>query len=512
MNLSDFQELIGNLQNPSAYPHPTGSFHVIETHISWVILTGTYAYKIKKPVDFGFLDFGSEEKREFFCGEEIRLNRRLAQDVYIDVVPITGSIQNPRVSPPSDIDPIILTHAVRMHQFPEGQLLNDLAGKGELSHEILRNLALCLADFHVAAATAPEDSNWGTPDAVAKPILANFEHIRKSPHIRKHEKNLAVLESWSIQFLESHRDILRQRRTDQFIRECHGDLHLNNILWWKNKVIAFDCLEFNPSLRFIDVMSEVAFLVMDLKEHNLPHQAIHFLNEYLGHTGDYEGCRLLPIYISYRAMVRAKVAALGMTQISDPQKLEQLTSTFAAYLSLALSVTQADPAPIIITHGFSGSGKSTHANQLAQSLNAIHIRSDVERKRLFGIRPLEKSPPHQLSSIYSSETTRKVYDQLASKAAAVHQAHIPVIIDATFLKQSHRNYFKELAQSLNAPFHILDCTIPIDVARERLIQRQKNAFDPSEATLEILDQQIRNHDPLDDTERAAVLSIPGSDR
>lgn len=494
---TDFTKLIKQLMDPGCYPHPTGVISIEETHISWVILTGDYVYKIKKPVNFGFLDFSSEERRHHFCEEEVRLNRRLAPEIYLGVVPVCGSVDSPVVGDSDPKNGPVLTHAVRMRQFPSGLLLKDLASAGPLDEEVIRSLSTTIADFHLGTWKAPADSKYGTPEAVAGPIFGNFRQIRTMKGIGRYAGTLQPLESWAKDFIDSRTDTLRLRLHDGFIRDCHGDLHINNIIYWKNRAVAFDCLEFNPELRIIDVMSEVAFLLMDLIDHRNEEQGFEFLNQYLVRTGDYEGCELLPLYLSYRAMVRAKVASIQLAQHSEePEKAAQLEEEFGEYLRLASRFAHESRSGITITFGISGSGKSTMAREYTRECRGIHLRSDVERKRLFGLGLLESSTEDQKEKMYHPDTTARIYDRLLDLSERITRAGFPVIVDATFLKKADRDRFRELSESLQIPFRILNCNVSAEQAEAWLEKRASEGGDPSEATVEVMRHQLRTMDPL----------------
>jgi predicted kinase len=293
------------------------------------------------------------------------------------------------------------------------------------------------------------------------------------------------------------------RKRQGYVRECHGDLHLSNITLIDGRVTPFDCIEFNPMLRWIDVISEIAFLVMDLLHHGYQGHAFRFLNQYLHYTGDYQGLGLLRYYLAYRAMVRAKVTILRMQQC-QPEVYRKERIAFDAFMDLAVRFTRNNQAVLAITHGYSGSGKSTLAEQLAEQISAIQIRSDVERKRLFGYQAQDGTGSGIDSALYTPEATQKTYQYLADLAKAVIDAGFSVIIDAAFLKLWQRELFKQTARERNVRFVILDfCASEQELTRR--IQRRKN--DASEATVEVLRQQLNSAEPLSKDERAYTLAI-----
>ena len=243
------------LQNPALFKHSVKRFEVIETHISWVLLTGQYAYKIKKPVDFGFLDFSSLEKRHFYCTEEVRLNRRLAPQLYLEVVTICGSAAQPNLEGQG----VVIEYAVKMRQFPQSAQLDRLLSDKGLDHHLIDELATKVADFHLSIKSASTDCAFGDLEHIRQPILENFKHIRACTNDTSVELILNKLERWSHQQLDEMADAIRQRKAKGFIRECHGDMHLRNIAWWDNEIIIFDCIEFNKNFFWIDVISDIAF-------------------------------------------------------------------------------------------------------------------------------------------------------------------------------------------------------------------------------------------------------------
>ncbi|GAB6067280.1 AAA family ATPase [Methylothermus subterraneus] len=487
--------LIQALLDPAVYDHPTQTLRCRETHISWILLTGPYAYKIKKPLNLGFLDFSTLTKRRFYCQEELRLNRRLAAPIYLEVVAITGSPTSPRLRGEGPT----LEYAVKMRQFQEQDLLAELAARGELKEAHLRSLAERIASFHRSAAQAGAQDPYGDPELIQAAARQNFAQIERSDL-----PTLAKLQAWTESEFVRLRPVMAERKRQGAIRECHGDLHLGNIVLWQGQPLPFDCIEFNPVLRWIDVISEIAFTAMDLCARGLKPLGFGFLNDYLSLSGDYAGVPLLRYYLVYRAMVRAKIAHLRSLQQPDAPAHGK---EFERYLQLAWDFSQTQKAFLGITHGFSGSGKSYAARRLAAQLGALHLRSDVERKRLAGLEADAASRSTLGRGIYSPEFTQRTYQKLWDDARTVLTSGFPVIVDATFLNRAYRDRFQELAQSLALPFLILDCHAPEEVLRQRILKRAQERRDPSEADLEVLKQQLCHHDPLDASEQTAVLAF-----
>ncbi|MCX8048029.1 MAG: AAA family ATPase [Methylohalobius sp.] len=488
--------LISSLLKPSVYDHPTTSIRCLETHISWIILTGPYAYKIKKPVNLGFLDFSTLDKRHFYCWEELRLNRRLAPQLYLAVVAITGDPSSPRIGGGGQI----LEYAVKMRQFNRHHLLAALAERGELTETHLEVLAEKIARFHQSVPQATARDPYGDPKQIQESVRQNFAQIDCSEP--ESLFLLTELAAWSEEQFSALEADIAERKHQGFIRECHGDLPLGNIVLWQGSVLPFDCIEFNPTLRWIDTICEIAFTVMDLSAHGLRPLGFGFLNSYLGLTGDYSGVRLLTYYLVYRAMVRAKIAYLTSRQ--HPQETSHLEG-FQRYLRLAKALSQGHKPFLCITYGFSGSGKSYLSRQLASFLGALHLRSDLERKRLAGLEATARTHAPIAGGIYRPDFTERTYQKLEEEACAILTSGFPAIVDATFLKRAHRQRFYRLAENLRLPFLILEFQAEEEILRERVQQRLRHGRDPSEASLEVLDHQLTHYDPLDTWEQALCV-------
>lgn len=496
--------LIEALQNPALFKHPVKKFEVIETHISWVLLTGQFAYKIKKPVDFGFLDFSSLEKRHFYCKEEVRLNRRLASQLYLNVATICG----PAAQPSLEGQGPVIEYAVKMRQFPQSVQLDRLLSNEGLDHRLIEKLAIKVADFHLSIKSASADSIFGDLEHIRQPILENFQQIHACMNDTSVAPMLNKLERWSQQQLDEMADVIRQRKAAGFIRECHGDMHLRNIAWWRDEIIIFDCIEFNKNFFWIDVISDIAFLVMDLEDRQQHALANRFLNRYLEITGDYAGVQLLNFYKVYRALVRAKVAALRASQEHVGTRVySEAFTDFVQYLQLAERYISSVSPYLLINHGLSGSGKSYASRMILEKFPAIQIRSDVERKRLFQV-SLDKVDAGAVEKgIYTTETTNETYVQLVKIAKGLLTAGYSVIVDAANLKQQQRQLFIDLANSLHIPFLIINYRASIDTLRQRIKQRALENDNVSDATLAVLDHQLETYEQFTITEQSSVINV-----
>lgn len=495
--------LIQALLDPAAYPHAVSKIELIETHISWVLLTGPYAYKIKKNVQFDFLDFSTLEKRHFYCQEELRFNSRFAPNLYLAVVPITGSDAHPQISGHG----VAIEYAVQMKQFDNTQLLSHIAERGALSPAIIDELAVLTAEFHCHAASDTSNSHFGTPEEIHHWFRGNFAHIRPLIHEQSFLRQIAQMEQWGEHTLSQLSQLMEQRKHQGFIRECHGDLHLGNITLIDGKVTPFDGIEFNLGLHWIDVISEIAFVVMDLQQRGFNSLAYRFLNRYLSASGDYEGLALLPYYLVYRALVRCKVALLRWEQHKNLQDLQEAES----YANLAQQYSQPKPVRLYITHGYSGSGKSTISAQFAEKLGIIHLRSDVERKRL--VDKSQKSSSNEVNQgLYTPENVMLVYNRLAKLASGILDAGFSVLIDAAFLQGTQRQLFAQLAKEKQLNFVILDFYAPEQELKRRVSARQQSGNDASEATLAVLEHQLKTAQPFSEDELEKVIQVDSCDQ
>jgi uncharacterized protein len=500
--LQRHEVLVAALQRSAAFGHPADRIERIDTHISTVLLAGDYAYKLKKPVSLGFLDFSTLEKRRLCCDEEVRLNRRTAPWIYLDVVPIVGTPENPRIGSSRDPEQGTLDFAVRMRRFDHDLALDRVAGRGQLTADHVDRLAAAVARLHSAAQRAP--TGYGTPEVIARWSDENFVSLRERTLSAVDRARIDALDEWSSLQLRDHSPLMAERAAAGFVRECHGDLHLANVVLLDAEPVPFDSIEFNAELRYIDVISDIAFTFMDLADHKLPHFAWRFVSSYLEHTGDYDGLALLRFYAAYRALVRAKVALIHLQQpqLARHTRLREYAS-FEHYLALAEHLHRQAAPRLIVMCGLSGSGKSTAAQALVERLGGVRIRSDVERKRLHGLAPAAASG----GTIYTPEHTARTYARLAEAARAAVGAGVTAIVDAAFLRRAERARFAALATELGARYRVVYCDAPREVLRARVAARHACGGDPSEADLAVLERQFEWAEALDEAELRSAIRI-----
>lgn len=486
-------QLVLALHDPARYPHPAGAVLHIETHISHVLLAGDYAYKIKKPVNLGFLDFTTLAARRFYCEEELRLNRRLAPKLYLEVVAIGGAFEAPVLGAAT----AAIEYAVKMRRFPQQALFDRLAAHGELTCGHIDSLAGVIADFHRRVERARVTDPYGSAAAVAEPMRQNFAQLRPLLASDGERSMLAAIENWSLRRHAELVSVFAERHAQGFVRECHGDLHLGNVAWVDGAALPFDGIEFNANLRWIDVISEVAFLVMDLCSRGLEAFASRFVNAYLETSGDYAGLLVLDDYLVYRAMVRAKVAAIRASQAdASEEERRAAIADYQAHLALAERFTRPRRRALVIMHGLSGSGKTVVSQGYCEATGAVRLRSDVERKRMAGLARDEESGSGIASGIYDERATLATYAELTRLARLVLEAGWPVMVDAAFLRRRQRETFSGLAREFKIPFLVVACEASEAVLRERVTRRAASGHDASEADLAVLDHQIESAEPF----------------
>ncbi|WP_043739780.1 AAA family ATPase [Thioalkalivibrio nitratireducens] len=497
------------LSEPARFPHPADSVERIETHISTVLLAGEHAYKIKKPLNLGFLDFTDLRARRRYCLAELEINRVLAPGIYLDLAEIRGTPDSPAIGGEGPT----LEYAVHMRRFDRDRQLDRLLDAGRLPVSAMDELARKVARFHESADRAEAFAEYGAPEQVLAPMLANFAALRPSATDRpERAERLRGLEAWTRETAARHEVLLRARRQQGFIRACHGDMHLGNMVYaqddtGRERLAIFDAIEFSPSLRWIDVVSELAFLTMDLHARDAPAHAHQALNVYLEHRDDFGGLALLPFYQVYRALVRAKVHAIHAREDDLPEdERRHYDREVERYLALADHLRSPGRPALILMHGVSGSGKTRVSTEILQRLGAIRLRSDIERRRMIGVSEDVRPSAEQQAALYTPEGIRRVYEHLRRQADLLLGQGQTVIVDATFLTRAQRAPFEELARARGIPSAVVACQADAETLRRRLAARQRAARDASDAGIAVMERQLVEVEPPDSPEPTVVSS------
>jgi uncharacterized protein len=490
--------LIGQMLSPEFYPHVvTQPIELMQTHASYVLLTGNFVYKLKKPVNFGFLDYSTVEQRQHFCTEEIRLNQRGAKELYLEVLSIARQDRKYAFGNAGEV----VDYAVKMVQFPQSALLSNMFEAGTISNTEIEDMGQVVAEFHANAQTSEYISSFGTVDRIRESIDNNYNQTTKYIGRAQTQAQYTETKAYTDRFLREHLELFAERINAGFIRECHGDLHLRNICRWHDKTLLFDCIEFNEPFRFVDTMYDVAFAVMDLEARGRKDLANRFLNTYAEQSGDWAGLQVLPLYLSRQAYVRAKVTSflLDDAGIADLDK-EVAAKTAGAYYHQAWAYTQPRQGKLIVLAGLSGSGKSTLGKHIAQKIGGVQLRSDAVRKHLGGIALFAKGD----ASLYTPQITARTYDRVLELGSKLAAQGFTVILDAKYDRVSLRATVIDLAQDRRIPLQIFHCTAPEDVLRARLQQR---TGDIADATVDLLASQRAGWEDFTPAELGYVVMV-----
>ncbi len=489
------ETLIKALHEPKAYPHPLKDIKLIQTHISWIFLTGEFVYKIKKPVNFGFLDFTTLEKRDFFCNEEIRLNQRLSPDIYLGVVPIKKRKDGYFFGNKGET----VEFAVKMRQLPQDACLANLINRGKANPSLMEKVAYLMADFYNKAKTNEDIAKYGGPERVFINIEENFSQTVPYIGITIDKGTYDELKEYSFNFLENKKARLFKRIKEGRIKDGHGDFHCQNIYFYKDKVYVLDCIEFNERFRYADVAADVAFFLMDLDFRKASSLGHHFLNSYLSITGDYGLLGVLDFYKIYRAYVRGKISSFELNMPLSKEKKIDITERARAYFDLAYHYLKGKgPPKIFVTTGLLASGKSTIARALASRLGAVVLRSDVIRKQMLRLKINEHYYEPFAKGIYTPKITNAVYDRLIELAKQILEYGFSVILDASFNKQVYRKKVVELSKEKNISYLFLHCICDEDTIKQRLLKRQKEKADISDGHYGLLSEFKTFFEPLTD--------------
>lgn len=478
----DIAELIDHLKDPAAWPEPPDAVEVRQTHLSVVFLSKELAYKVKKPVDLGFADFSTLEKRRHYCEEEVRLNRRLASNVYLGAVPITR--EGERLLLEGEGTP--LEWAVKMRRLPDAATLEARLERGQVSEQDLERLAKRVALFHAKAERGKHISEFGRFKVVERNAIENIEAASQKIGQTIERPVYDRLSRATREALDRHRDLIRRRADKGVPCDTHGDLHLDHVYLFPRKappsdLVVLDCIEFNERFRFADPVADMAFLAMDLEFHDRRDLAGHFAEHYFEQTGDAEGAELLPLYVSYRAAVRAKVDGLKVAESEVPEEeRERARLSATAHWLLALGALEApNKRPgLLVIGGLPGTGKSTLALSLAGKAGFPQIiRSDLVRKELAGLAPTESAKAAPGEGIYTAEWSEKTYAECFRRTRQALVEGERVILDANFREAERRAAALAVARELAVPYVFIECTAAEEVVAGRIVERSGEASD-----------------------------------
>ena len=481
-------------------------FELVETHISWVFLGDTEVFKVKKPVDLGFLDFSTLSKRKEACQAELDLNRRLAPRIYLELVPVTRDEQGVHHFAGGG-EPV--DWAVHMRRLADEQRADNRLEKCELSYADIERVAIKLADFHRSARHDEHTAAFGSPELVRRNIEENFEQTRDTIEKYLPSEQAQEIEDWQCGFLEQNEALFQKRVREERSRDGHGDLRLEHVYLADQDITIIDCIEFNDRFRYGDVCSDIAFLSMDLVFHKRVDLAEYLLAVYAKHSNDYDLFAVLDFYESYRAFVRAKVSSiLAEDNNASAQARKAATENVRKYYMLALAATHEALSPrcLVAVGGVIASGKSTIAKRLSIELVAPVVESDRTRKFMLDVGATEKRHHAAFEGDYRPEFSEEVYAEVLRRAEVVLQSGRSVIIDASFRTKHSREAAKKLAERMSASFQFIECNVSRDTCVKRLEQRAKEQT-VSDGRLEILDDFIASWEAVDELSSDEYLNI-----
>lgn len=500
--------LFDQLKKPQFYgPHVT-SVTLLQTHISYIALTGEYAYKIKKPVNFGFLDFSTLDKRKYYCDEELRLNKRLCPEMYLDVLPITQKNNTLEL----DGDGTIVEYALKMKEFPQDSIMTNMLQQGKISEDTIDRLCNILIDFYSTQEPTEEVKGYGEVSAVNHNIEENFEQTRPMIDITVSKEIYGYIKDAVTKFFERKKDVFGQRMNEGKIFDCHGDLHSGNIAVIGDIIHIFDCIEFNDRFRFCDIASDIGFLAMDLDYQNYPYLSSYLIEEYVKKSDDVSLYSVLNFYKSYRAFVRGKVIGFQLNDPHiEPEKKNVLVKAAKKYFELAQYYTglfsldlQKHSPVLFLVAGLSGTGKSTVARKIAVDYHATQLNTDVVRKEIAGIDQYEQHHDHLNTGLYDPRRIDETYDQVMQRAEELLNKGQNVVLDATFQKRKYREMAQHIARKHHAACVMVHCICPDIVVHKRLEDRLKKKS-VSDGRWEIYLAQKKTFEPFTAEENTLVI-------
>ncbi len=503
------ERLVESLMRADAYPYAApGGVQRISTHISDVFLAGDFAYKVKKPVDFGFCDFSTPELRHQLSARELEMNQRLSHDVYLSVEPVNFVAETGEFGVGGEGEQV--DWALKMRRLRSENQLDALLADGAVGADEVRQIARLLVEFHENAAAAPKE--FGTVEAVSGIVLGNLGRVAEHAQEELDQAAFANVSAYSEQFIEQCGNLIARRHAAGRPRMCHGDLHAGNIFLerdgsgeWSVQVI--DCIEFNDSFVYIDPAADLAFLSMDLKRLEHADLAESLVDEYVAASGDSEIRDLLPFYESYRAMVRCMAASI-MAEQAEAGDREAHVENANAYLQLAEYIVAGERKRFLaITSGVTGTGKSTVARLVAERWGARHLQTDVIRRELAGIGRAERSGSGLSSGIYTAEMSRRTYAEMHRQAAEALASGESMVMDGTHLQRRHRRESLDVGRDAGVMTVVVECSLEGSEAVRRLEERFAGGESESEGRPEVHAAQVREWEPVSDDEADAVVRV-----
>jgi len=487
-NNTEISPLLAALLNPQFYPDKPDHVEYLQTHISMIFLTGKYVYKVKKPVDLGFVDYTTLDKRRYFCEQELELNRRLSPDIYLQVIPITEKNEEILL----DGDGEIIDYALKMRQLPQDRMLDYLLVNGDVTAEMIKKVAVKMAVFHSHARTDSGIASFGTEEAIKINIEENRSQTEKYAGVTISPYQYQRINNYNTEFVKKNKALLQKRVNTGKIRDCHGDLHAQHICFFEG-IQIYDCIEFNERFRYCDVASEIAFLAMDLERYQRPDLSKVFVNSYINISKDPEIGELIDFYKCYRAYVRGKVDCFRLEDKLIEDK-EPVLNSAKNYFNLAYRYTFKKPI-LFLFSGLMGTGKSTLAEALSEETGFPVISSDVTRKKLAGLASRERHFEQFDSGLYSPESTNATYEELFSSAREYLKQGQQVILDASFKKQKIRQALIDMARENNAEVYIIECVLDEAEVKRRLDKRVAEGS-ISDGRWEIFEKQKLDFDKI----------------
>ena len=503
-------DIIKNIKNPKFFGSDIKSVDIIQTHISYVALTGKYAYKIKKQVNYGFLDFSTVEKRKYYCDEEMRLNRRLCPDIYLDVIPITKKNSILELNGYGEI----VDYAIKMKEFLQQNIMTNLLKQGKIVKEKIEDICDILVKFYNSEGNSKEIDRYGELEVVKRNICENFEQTEPMIDITIPKNSYEYIKNLSQQFFRKKKDLFEKRIKHKNIKNCHGDLHSGNIVVTDEKIYIFDCIEFNKRFRYCDTASDIGFLAMDLDFMNYPYLSSYLIKKYIEKSKDIGILEMLNFYKSYRAYVRGKVIGfkLNDSKISNEKKQDIINTTkkyfeLSEYYAKLFSLDIKNKKPLIfIIGGLTGVGKSTFSLKISIDYNAHIINTDIIRKELAGINIFERHHDEINTGLYSPEKIDQTYKKAIEKASDFLKNGKNVVLDATFQKKKYRDLVRTIAKENNSILITVQCVCAEDMVKKWLKRRIKTNT-VSDGRWEIYVNQKKTFEPFSDGENYIIADI-----